>query len=75
MPPAHLCRVSVCTFVGVLMTGHTIFPVSPRNSPVAIAHLLRKTGVTHLLIGREPAFQTLVIPRVWCCKPLVIASS
>jgi acyl-CoA synthetase (AMP-forming)/AMP-acid ligase II len=50
----------VCAFVGVLMTGHTIFPVSPRNSPVAIAHLLRKAGATHLLIGREPVFQALV---------------
>ncbi|EIN14664.1 acetyl-CoA synthetase-like protein [Punctularia strigosozonata HHB-11173 SS5] len=58
-PVIAVLAATVCTFVGVLMTGHAIFPVSPRNSPVAIAHLLRKTGVTHLLIGREPAFQSL----------------
>ncbi|KAJ6464064.1 hypothetical protein C8R45DRAFT_1025143 [Mycena sanguinolenta] len=31
------------------------FPISPRNSPSAVAHLVAKARVRHLLIGHEPA--------------------
>ena len=47
------------TEVGILRAGFTVFPVSPRNSPEAVAHLLKKTGANHLLVGREPALQKL----------------
>ncbi|KAA1475309.1 acetyl-CoA synthetase-like protein [Dentipellis sp. KUC8613] len=47
------------TEVGILRAGFTVFPISPRNSPEAIAHLLKKTGVRHLLIGQEPILQKL----------------
>lgn len=45
--------------VGALRTGWTLFPISPRNSPQAVAHLLQKTGVTHLFISAEASVQQL----------------
>jgi acyl-CoA synthetase (AMP-forming)/AMP-acid ligase II len=47
------------TEVGILRTGFSVFPISTRNSPEAIAHLLKKTGTSHLLIGGEPMLQKL----------------
>ncbi|CAL1699337.1 unnamed protein product [Somion occarium] len=44
---------------GIMRAGHAVFPISPRNSPPAIAHLLSKTGAQHLLVGPEPALQSL----------------
>ncbi|KAJ7753642.1 hypothetical protein DFH07DRAFT_921322 [Mycena maculata] len=41
-------------FMSCLRANYVPFPISPRNSPSAIAHLLHKTGVRHLLIGPEP---------------------
>ncbi|KAJ6629893.1 hypothetical protein B0H10DRAFT_1775629 [Mycena sp. CBHHK59/15] len=35
------------------------FPISPRNSPAAVAHLVSKVGVSHILTGNEPAMVTL----------------
>ncbi|KAI0298355.1 acetyl-CoA synthetase-like protein [Multifurca ochricompacta] len=49
----------VTTEVGILRAGFTVFPISPRNSPEAIAHLLKKTEVRHLLVGGEPMLQKL----------------
>ena len=45
--------------VGVIRAGHVVFPISPRNSPQAVAHLLQKTGAAHVFIGVEPALQEL----------------
>ena len=36
-----------------------LFPISPRNSPAAVAHLLAETNVQHLLVGPEPVMQKL----------------
>jgi acyl-CoA synthetase (AMP-forming)/AMP-acid ligase II len=49
----------VTTEVGILRAGFAVFPISPRNSPEAIAHLLKKTGACHLLVGGEPMLQKL----------------
>jgi acyl-CoA synthetase (AMP-forming)/AMP-acid ligase II len=49
----------VTTEVGILRAGFAVFPISPRNSPEAIAHLLKKTGTRHLLVGGEPMLQKL----------------
>ena len=38
-------------------TGCPLFPISPRNSAAAIAHLLKKAQVNHVLVGRESAMQ------------------
>ncbi|KAI9464124.1 acetyl-CoA synthetase-like protein [Lactarius psammicola] len=49
----------VTTEVGILRAGFAVFPISPRNSPEAIAHLLKKTAARHLLVGGEPMLQKL----------------
>ena len=45
--------------VGVMRAGYTVFPISPRNSPAAVAHLLKKAQVTHVLIDAQDALKTL----------------
>lgn len=48
-----------CTEVGIMRSGCGVFPISVRNSPAAVAHLLTKMSVSHLLIGPEPQYQDL----------------
>ena len=43
-----------------MRTGLAAFPISTRNSPAAVAHLLQKTRAPYLLVGPEPAYQELV---------------
>ncbi|THH31711.1 hypothetical protein EUX98_g2485 [Antrodiella citrinella] len=45
--------------VGIMRANCIFFPISPRNSPSAVAHLLTATNALHLLTGPEPAFQDL----------------
>lgn len=45
---------------GAQRAGYAPFPLSPRNSPAAIAHLLTKIQVPFLFVGPEPAMQELV---------------
>ncbi|KAJ7635327.1 hypothetical protein FB45DRAFT_1057185 [Roridomyces roridus] len=45
--------------VSCMRANYIPFPISPRNSPAAIAHLIEKVGVSHLLIGHEPAMSAL----------------
>ncbi|KAF8889051.1 hypothetical protein BD779DRAFT_1469959 [Infundibulicybe gibba] len=47
------------TILGMLRAGIPIFPISPRNSVVAIAHLLSKTRPSHILVGPEANLQLL----------------
>ncbi|KAJ7870004.1 hypothetical protein B0H13DRAFT_2557202 [Mycena leptocephala] len=42
-----------------LRANYVPFPISPRNSPSAVANLISKAGVRHLLIGHEPAMAHL----------------
>ena len=44
---------------GIIRSGYTVFPISPRNSPSAVAHLLRKVSVTHIILGEEKAIVDL----------------
>ena len=44
---------------GIFRAGYTAFPISPRNSPTAVAHLLTKANVAHLVIENEPALTSL----------------
>lgn len=39
--------------------NYIVFPISPRNSPEAVAHLIDKAEVKHLLIGHEPSMLEL----------------
>ncbi|KAI0795715.1 acetyl-CoA synthetase-like protein [Abortiporus biennis] len=43
-----------CTTLGIICSGNTAFPISPRNSPDAIAHLLLKTNTSFLFVGNDP---------------------
>lgn len=42
-----------------MRAGFGVFPISPRNSPEAIAHLLKQTGTKYLMVGKEPMLQKL----------------
>lgn len=44
---------------GIIRAGHTVFPISPRNSAPAVAHLLIKTGTEHVFVGPESSLQDL----------------
>jgi acyl-CoA synthetase (AMP-forming)/AMP-acid ligase II len=48
------------TFLSAQRADCILFVISPRNSPAAVAHLLDKVKVDHLLVGREPSMQILV---------------
>ncbi len=39
--------------------GVTPFPISTRNSAVAVAHLVSKTGVKQMFVSGDPAMQRL----------------
>ncbi|TFK21458.1 acetyl-CoA synthetase-like protein [Coprinopsis marcescibilis] len=43
----------------IFRAGYIAFPLSPRNSPGAVAHLLNVLSVGHLLVGQEPSMQSL----------------
>lgn len=43
--------------MSIMRAGYIAFPISPRNSPAAVAHLMSKVGVKHAFIGRE---QTMI---------------
>ncbi|KAJ7206143.1 hypothetical protein B0H12DRAFT_1243356 [Mycena haematopus] len=45
---------------GIMRAGCQAFPVSPRNSDVAIAHLLQSTDCTHVFVSADNAMQSLV---------------
>ncbi|EMD35494.1 hypothetical protein CERSUDRAFT_157295 [Gelatoporia subvermispora B] len=45
--------------VGVMYSGLTPFPLSTRNSPAAVAHLVRSTGIHLLVVSLDPAMQRL----------------
>ncbi|KIM81777.1 hypothetical protein PILCRDRAFT_8450 [Piloderma croceum F 1598] len=47
------------TLMGIIRAGYTVFPISPRNSAAAVAHLLSAKNVTHMLVGEEKSMQSL----------------
>ncbi len=44
---------------GIIRAGYTAFPISTRNSPAAVAHLLKSTGCKNLFVSADPAMQEL----------------
>ncbi|EJC99755.1 acetyl-CoA synthetase-like protein [Fomitiporia mediterranea MF3/22] len=48
-----------CCLIGALRTGCTIFPISPRNSAPAAAHLLSKAKPIGIVVSSEPSLQQL----------------
>ncbi len=57
---AVLDSITYFTLVhGIIRLGHVPFPVSPRNSSAAIAHLLAETQASHILVSGNPSMQSL----------------
>lgn len=57
---AVLDSITYFTLVhGIIRLGHVPFPISPRNSPAAIAHLLTGTHASHILVSGGPSMQGL----------------
>ncbi|KAF9056719.1 hypothetical protein BDP27DRAFT_1373282 [Rhodocollybia butyracea] len=44
---------------GIMRAGYTPFPISTRNSDIAIAHLLKTTDSQHLFVSQDIAMQEL----------------
>ncbi|KAJ7648213.1 hypothetical protein DFH06DRAFT_1050166 [Mycena polygramma] len=51
---------SFILFTSCLRANYIPFPISPRNSPLAVAHLISQAGVSHVLIGHEAAMVQLM---------------
>ena len=45
--------------MAVMRRGYAIIPISPRNSPAAIAHLIKTVCVQCILVGREQSTSDL----------------
>lgn len=43
-----------------MRANYVAFPISVRNSPAAVAHLIGKVGAKHLLVSGEQAIRDLV---------------
>ncbi|KLO07028.1 acetyl-CoA synthetase-like protein [Schizopora paradoxa] len=64
----------ITTIFGILESGNVAFPVSVRNSPAAVAHLLEATDTDFLLVGSDQAHQSLANSSLQvqqCSKPAV----
>ncbi|KAK7470222.1 hypothetical protein VKT23_001657 [Stygiomarasmius scandens] len=48
------------TMLSVMRANFILFPISPRNSPQAVAHLVDKVGVAHMLVGYDKSMQELM---------------
>lgn len=48
------------TLLGIMRANYVAFPISVRNSPAAVAHLIGKVGAKHLLVSGEQAIRDLV---------------
>ncbi len=46
---------------GIQRAGFVAFPISSRNSPAAVAHLLSKTTASHVFVGSDLAVQELAV--------------
>lgn len=49
------------TIMGTMCLNLTAFPLSIRNSPVALAHLMKKTHILQVFVSSDPAMQRLII--------------
>ena len=65
LPYAHagaiiLDSISFYTLkAGLMYLGLTAFPISTRNSAIAVAHLVSKIGVRQMYVSADPAMQRL----------------
>lgn len=45
--------------MAIMRSGCTVIPLSPRNSPAAVAHLVKSVGVRCIIVGREQSMSDL----------------
>lgn len=45
--------------IGIMRAGYQAFPISPRNSPVAVAHLVRQAQSSYMFVSEDRATQRL----------------
>lgn len=58
---AHANSITFLTVVaGIIRTGYSAFPISTRNSPAAIGHLLESTGCKNLFVSADPAIREVI---------------
>ncbi|KAF9012818.1 acetyl-CoA synthetase-like protein [Hymenopellis radicata] len=48
------------TMMGLMCANIVFFPISTRNSALAIAHLVNEVGVSHVFVGHDPALHDLM---------------
>ncbi|THV08167.1 acetyl-CoA synthetase-like protein [Dendrothele bispora CBS 962.96] len=48
------------TVLSIMRANYIPFPISPRNSPQAVAHLISKVGAVHILVGYDQSMQHLM---------------
>ncbi|KAK0480753.1 hypothetical protein IW261DRAFT_1685198 [Armillaria novae-zelandiae] len=48
------------TLMSIMKADYAVFPISPRNSAEAVAHLLKKVSVRYVLVGNDPAMQAIM---------------
>ncbi|THV08177.1 acetyl-CoA synthetase-like protein [Dendrothele bispora CBS 962.96] len=48
------------SILSILRANCIPFPISPRNSPKAVAHLINQVGVSHVLLGYDQNMQQLM---------------
>ncbi|KAI1798469.1 acetyl-CoA synthetase-like protein [Ganoderma leucocontextum] len=49
----------ITTSLGVLRAGHSLFLISGRNVPAAVADMLRRTGCRHIIVSPDSTIQSL----------------
>ncbi|KAF8200271.1 hypothetical protein BJ912DRAFT_921743 [Pholiota molesta] len=45
--------------MAIMRAGYIAFPISPRNSPSAVAHLIKSVGVQYVLVGDDQSMSDL----------------
>ena len=66
MPPLDTITYTFL-MLGIMRAGAVCFPISPRNSPAAVAHLLAKTNCHNVFVSPDVAMQDLIA----ASKPLI----
>lgn len=46
--------------MSIMKADYVVFPISPRNSAEAVAHLLKKVSVRYVLVSKDPAMQAIM---------------
>lgn len=66
------CFIDTITYytmiMAVIRSGYAVISISPRNSPAAIAHLIKSGGIRCILVGREQSMWDLTNASLYALK-------